>query len=198
MPPTPPAKAAAERAPATRTSCVKGGVEALSWVVKTTRSPQQRRRSRTSLTPRIWLVTSPSPGPGGGGGSPATGAERERALWPTPTAVQQQLIFCRNWSGYDLSYYSGILRRNLHLRATSTLHLTGGLHLLSTPTNYSHISTNEEQLYLLGAATPTRDMQLHLRGESMYSYELQYSYASEVQLHLFETTSPAPTSLMYW
>jgi hypothetical protein len=93
MPPTPPAQAAAERAPATRTSCVKGGDEALSQMVKTTRSPQQRRHSSTRYTPWIWRGEATLPGARRGGGPPAVWAERERALWPTPTAVRQQLYF---------------------------------------------------------------------------------------------------------
>ncbi len=77
----PPAKAAAERGPATRTSCVKGGVEALSQMVKTTRSPQQRRHSSISYTPRIWRGDATFPGPGVGGGSPRrVSGERESSL----------------------------------------------------------------------------------------------------------------------
>jgi hypothetical protein len=80
MPPTPPAKAAAERAPATRTSCVKGGEEALSRMVKTTRSPQQRRHSSTRYTPRIWRGDATPPGPGGGGSPRRVSGERESSL----------------------------------------------------------------------------------------------------------------------
>jgi hypothetical protein len=90
-----PAKAAAERAPATRTSCVKGGVEALSRMVKTTRSPQQRRHSSISYTPRIWPGDATLPGARRGGVSPPC-ERRERALWPTPTAVRQQLMHLQN------------------------------------------------------------------------------------------------------
>jgi hypothetical protein len=92
MPPTPLVKAAAERAPATRTSSVSEGVEALSQMVKTTRSTQQRRPSSTGYTPIIWRGDVTLPGARRGGGSPAMGVEIERALWPNPTAVRQQLI----------------------------------------------------------------------------------------------------------
>jgi hypothetical protein len=74
---------------------VNEGVEALSQMVrlKTTRSTQQRRPSSTGYTPTSWRGDVTLPGArSGGGGSPAMWAERERALWPTPTAVRQQLL----------------------------------------------------------------------------------------------------------
>ncbi len=93
MPPTPLAKAAVERAPATRTSSVNEGVEALTQMVrlKTTRSPQQRRPSSTGYAPKSWRDDVTIPGARMGRGSPPMWAERERALWPTPTSVRQQL-----------------------------------------------------------------------------------------------------------
>jgi hypothetical protein len=83
MPPTPPAKAAAERVPATGTSSVNEGVEALTQMIrlKTTRSPQQRRPSSTSFTPRVWRGDVTLPGARGGGGPPRrVSGERESSL----------------------------------------------------------------------------------------------------------------------
>ncbi len=61
----------------------------LGWL-----TPPVPRSSDITVIPAILqeygVMTSPSPGPGGGG-SPAVWAEREKALWPTPTAVRQQL-----------------------------------------------------------------------------------------------------------
>ncbi len=60
---------------------MKGGVEALSQVVKTTSFPWQRPHSRTSLTPRIWHGGVTLPGARRGGGSPRhVSGERESSL----------------------------------------------------------------------------------------------------------------------
>jgi hypothetical protein len=85
MPPTPPAKAAAERAPATGTSIVNDGVEALTQMIrlKTTRSPQQRRPSSTSSTPRVWRGDVTLPGARRGGVPPPC-ERRERELSGRP------------------------------------------------------------------------------------------------------------------
>jgi hypothetical protein len=92
MPPTPLAKAAAERMPATRTSSVIEGVEALSQMVKIIRSTQQRRHSSTSYTPREWCGGVTLSGVRSGEGVPPPCRRREREpLWPSATAVRQQL-----------------------------------------------------------------------------------------------------------
>jgi hypothetical protein len=82
MPPTPPAKAAAERAPATETSSVNEGVEALTQMIRleTTRSPQQRRPSSTSSTPRVWRGDATLPGARRGGSPRRVSGERESSL----------------------------------------------------------------------------------------------------------------------
>ncbi len=70
---------------------MKGLRLSLRWL-KTTHSTQQRRPSSTDYTPMSWRGDVTLPRARSGGGSPAMGAERERALWPTPTAVRQQLL----------------------------------------------------------------------------------------------------------
>jgi hypothetical protein len=81
MPSTLLAKAAEERAPATRISSVNEGVEALTQMVrlKTTRSTWQRRHSSTGHTPKSWHddVTLPGARSGEGVPPPHVGGERE-------------------------------------------------------------------------------------------------------------------------
>jgi hypothetical protein len=70
MPPTP--LAVAERTPATRTSSVNEGVEALTQMawLKITRFMHQRRHSSTSYTPIGWRVDVTLPGARSGEGVP--------------------------------------------------------------------------------------------------------------------------------
>jgi hypothetical protein len=97
MPPTPLAAAAAERTPATRTSSVNEGVEALTQMawLKITHSTQQRRHSSTGYTPIGWRgdVTLPGARSGEGVPSPCRRGERESLSGRPPRWSGSNWIF---------------------------------------------------------------------------------------------------------
>jgi hypothetical protein len=96
----------------------------LGWLI-----PPVPNSSDATVVPAILqeygVVTPPSLGPGGRGVPPAVWAGRERALWPTPTAVRQQLKKIQKLKPLGLQFtstdYLSIVSTPLRIRWTIPL-----------------------------------------------------------------------------